>query len=408
MEAPSVGIYKRGTISAGDEVVFYLPSNIDVSSYDNQYKGIHLTTSSSNVTVIGQSIDVATSDSFFALPIIELDDVYIYYGISVPRASHSLLVNSNSSILVVGTEDRTIMKLETTQSVNISVDNTVINVIPGMQYSLVINRLQTIYIGSCDDLSGTKIVTDKPVSVFSGHECGNVPWNLRHCSYLIEQISPTALWGKTYYTAPLAGKRSYTIKILAAHDSATVNVCCNNVMKTYTINEGGFFNKTLQMTDHCAIYSDKVILVVQLSHSGDEDIDHGDPMMTLIPATNQYLNKFDFVTIRTLHLAEYVHHINIIVMAQYYQHNAIYLIAGGANKSLDTEQWAPIQVNNITEAYAAQLTIPEGVVQVFHTNASAQMMAIMYGFDFIDGYGHIGGLGIHNQTDRTKTSAVTG
>ena len=407
MEAPSVGFYKRGTILAGDEVFFNLPSNIDVSSDDNQYKGIHLTTSSSNVTVIGQSLDSATGDSFFALPIIELDDVYIYYGISVPRASHSLLVNS--SILVVGTEDRTIMKLATTQSVNISIDSTVINVIPGMQYSLVINRLQTIYIGSRDDLSGTKIVTDKPVSVFSGHECANVPWNVRYCSYLVEQIPPTALWGKTYYTAPLAGKRSYTIKILAAHDSTTVNVHCNNVMKTYTINEGGFFNKTLQMTNHCAIYSDKVILVVQLSHGGDEDNDHGDPMMTLIPATNQYLNEFDFVTIRNpLDLTDYVHHVNIIVMAQYYQPNMIYLIAVGANNSLDTEQWAPIQVNNITEAYAAQLTIPEGVVQVFHTNASAQMMTIMYGFDFIDSYGHIGGLGIHNYTDRTETSTVTG
>ena len=407
MEAPSVGYYKRGTISAGDEVIFNLPSSIDVSSHDHEYNGIHLTTSSNNVTVIGQSLDYETSDSFFALPIIELDDVYIYYGISVPRASHSLLINS--SILVVGTEDGTMMNLTTTQSVNISIDNTIINVISGVQYSLVINRLQTIYIGSRDDLSGTKIVTDKPVSVFSGHECGNVPWNTMACSYLIEQIPPTAFWGKTYYTAPLVGKRSYTVKILAAYDSTTVNVYCNNVVKVYTINEGGFFNKTLRMTDHCAIYSEKIILVVQLSHGGSEEANHGDPMMTLVPATNQYLNKFDFVSIRNpFELTDYTHHVNIIVMAQYYQPNMIYLIAGGTNNSLNTQQWTPIQVNNITEAYATQLTIPEGIVQVFHTNASAQMMTIMYGFDFIDGYGHIGGLGIHNYANRTQMFAVTG
>ena len=410
MEAPSVGYYKRGTILAGDEAIFYLPSNIDVSSRDHEYFGIHLTTSSSNVTVIGQSLDFVTGDSFFALPIIELDDVYIYYGISVPRARYDLLLAIvNSSILVVGTEDNTMMNLTTTQSVNISIDNTIIHVTSGVQYSLVINRLQAIYIGSLDDLSGTKIVTNKPVSVFSGHECANVPWNIRACSYLIEQIPPTALWGKAYYTVPLAGKRSYTVKILAAHDSTTVNVYCTNVVKVYTVNEGGFFNKTLRMTDHCAIYSDKIILVVQLSHGGFEDSEHGDPMMTLVPATNQYLNKFDFVTIRSpLEFSDFTHHVNIIVMAQYYQPNLIYLIAGGTNNSLDTQQWTPIQVNNITEAYATQLTISDGIVQVFHTNASAQMMTIMYGFDFLDGYGHIGGLGIHNYANRTQMFAVTG
>ena len=391
MEAPGIGYYRNGTITAGDEVILNLPSSIEVSSVYHQNNGIYLTTSSDKVTVIGQNLDRRTSDSFFALPLIYLNDEYVYYGISLRRTVvHSSLINS--SILIVGTENNTMMKLTVTQSVNIGVGNTITTLIPGIQYSFVINRLQTIYIGSLEDLSGTKIVTNKLVSVFSGHQCGNVPWEVRYCSHLIEQIPPTALWGKVFYIVPLASKSSYTVKTLAAYNSTIINVYCNNTMESYTINEGEFINRTSHTNEYCAIHSNKEVLVVQLNHGGEYDNNYGDPMMTLVPATNQYLNKFDFSTIRNPIESGFNHYVNIIVKEQYYQPNMIYLIARGVNRSLVTQQWVPIQVNNIIEAYATQVNILEGVTQIFHTDASAEMMTIVYGFNTNDAYGHVGGL----------------
>ena len=396
IEAPGVGYYHRGIVSSTNEIILNLPSSLEVSSHYDQDKGIHLTTSS-NVTVIGQNLQWRTIDSFFALPIMELDDVYVYYGMSVPSGY------DHSAILIVGTENDTTMNLTTTQSVSISVGNTVTNLIPGRQYSFVVNRLQTVYIGSTNDLSGTKIVTDRPVSVFSGHECANVPQlYVTYCDHLIEQIPPVSLWGKAYYTSPLANKTSYTIKILAAYNSTTVNIYCNNTLESYSLNEGQFINKISQMNKYCAIKSNQNVLMVQLSHGGsEEDInDYGDPMMTLVPDTNQYSNQFDFSTIHDP--SGFNHHVNIIVMAQYYQPNMIYLIAGGVNRSLATQQWIPIWVNSITEAYATQVRIPEGVIHIVHTNPTAQMTAIVYGFKIRNSYGHIGG--IHNHTGKvTKT-----
>ena len=281
--------------------------------------------------------------------------------------------------------------LTITQSVSIGVNNAIKNLIPGIQYSFMINRLQTIYIASREDLSGTKIVTDKPVSVFSGHKCGNVPRNVTFCSHIIEQIPPTALWGKTYYTAPFQNKTSYSVKVLAANNFTTVSMYCNDSIETYVLNEGEFIDKILQMNEHCAIYSSSELLVVQVSHGGSEDNGYGDPMMTLVPAANQFLNEFVFSTIRNPLLSGYDHYVNIIVKEQYYQPNMMYLIAGGVNRSLVTQQWVPIQVNNTTEAYATQVSIPEGVAQIFHTNPSAEMMTMVYGFATYDGYGHIGG-----------------
>ena len=218
-----MGYYYNGTVSADNEVILNLPLSIVVSSINDQNKGIYLTTSSDSVTVIGQNLRSHTSDSYYALPIIELGDDHIYYGISVPRATvHSEAITN--SILIVGTENNTMMKLTVTQYVNIAVGNTARYLIPGREYSFVIDRLQTVYIETVEDLSGTKVVTNRPVSVVSGHECGNVPSNVTFCSHLIEQIPPTALWGDVHYTAPLANKRSYTIKILAAYSFTFVSI----------------------------------------------------------------------------------------------------------------------------------------------------------------------------------------
>ena len=395
IEVPNVGYYHHGTLSAGGKVTLNLPSSIEVSSHHDQDKGIYLTTSSDNVTVIGQSLISATSDSFLAFPIVELDDAYVYYGISVPKAVvHSESINS--SILIVGTENNTIMRLTVTQYVTIGVGDTIVRFIPGIQYSYVINRLQTIFIGSPEDLSGTKIATDRPVSVFSGHQCANIPSNITACSHLIEQMPPTAMWGKVYYVAPLVNRTSYTIKVLAAYHSTTVNMYCNNTLQSYIINEGEFFNVKSRMNVYCAIYSNKKVLVVQFAHGGSEEFNiHGDPMMTLVPATNQYLNKLYFSTVHNPVVSDYNHYVNIIVMRQYYQPNMIYLVVGGVNRSLVTQQWVPIQVNNINETYATQVRIPEGITQVIHTDATAQMTAIVYGFTINDGYGHMGGIRNH-------------
>ena len=398
IEIPSLTYYYNGTILPDHAVVLNLSSSVEVSSIYHQDRGIYLTTNSNKVTVIGQNHHHGTSETYFALPIIQLDGTYVYYGVSVPRnAVYLSLYMYNSAILIVGTENNTILQLMVTQTVNVAVGNTVTSLIPRRQYSFVINHLQTMYVRSIQDLTGTKIITNKPVSVFSGHECANVPRKVVACNHLTEQLPPTALWGKEYYTAPLANKTSYTIKILAAYNSTTINIYCNNTVESYAINEGEFHSKTMQIKQYCAVRSNKEVLVVQFSHGGDEDNQYGDPMMTLVPATNKYLNKFDFSTIRNP-LRQFLHYVNIIVMEQYYQPNMIYLIAGGVNRSLATQQWVPIQVNNTIEAYATQVTIPEGVAQVFHTDSSAQMMTIVYGFSRYDGYGHIGGMYIRKST----------
>jgi len=141
--------------------------------------------------------------------------------------------------------------------------------------------------------------------------------------------------------------------------------------------------------EYCVIQSSKELLVCQFSHGHDNN---GDSMVIWLPATIHHSNEFSFTTIRNPQRSSYKHFVNIIVLAQYYQPDMIYLIAGQVNKSLDTQEWVPVKVNNVIEAYATKVTITEGVVEIIHTNTSALMTTIVYGFAEYEGYGHPGGI----------------
>ena len=399
IEAPGVGYYRKGVIQAADnEAIISLPSKVVVSSHTEQNKGIYLNVSSNLVTVMGQNSQRATSDTFLALPTIHYTDSYVYYGVSVPKG----LVTSSqagkaSSILIVGTEDHTTMKVKMSQAVTVRIGKTTTGLTHGREYMFTINRLQTVYMKSFRDLTGTKIITDKPISVFSGHGCANVLENQQFCDHLVEQVPPTTLWGKTFYIAPLATRRSYTIKLLAAHNSTIVDVYCDNVKQTYSVNDGNYVIRTLTNQEYCAVHSNKVILVVQLSHgqADDNPINYGDPMMTLIPATIHYMDKFIFSTIRnTQAQLHYSHYVNIIVMKQFYHPEEIYVADRSANHSPNTSYWIPIRANNVTEVYGIQIALTQGVVEVFHSDPAAMMTVVAYGFTgkFPEGYGHPGGL----------------
>jgi len=182
---------------------------------------------------------------------------------------------------------------------------------------------------------------------------------------------------------------------LAAYDSTTVDVYCNNNINSYIINAGRFIELTYDNQVFCGVKADMVVLVSQFSHVYDTDL-RGDPMMTLVPATSHYTHSIISSTIEIS--VCYTHYINIIVLPDYYQPELISITTNeGINQSLDSVTWVPIIRSNITEAYAAQVNMPHGVFEVAHVNKSALMTVVVYGFavwalDFPVGYGHPGWL----------------
>ena len=389
IEAPGIGFYRNRTIIPNAQNIVDLPVNLIGRSHtfpDNVHdkipKCILLKTSSNKVTVIGQSNAQDTIDTFLAVPLRNLClSEYVYYPFSVATRA-----KADASIAIIGTEDATKVTIIIPVKAKISTNDTTgwKKQQSGRSHTYIISKMQTVYVSAyLKDLTGTKIVADKPLSVISGHECAFVPRHTMACDHLVEQVLPTALWDTKYYVAPLASRKSYTLKIIADHNNTMLQLVCNGTQTNLKVDEGEIFQRIYRNQEYCAIHSNKKISVVQLSHGNEED-NAGDPMMTLIPAVNDFSSKIVSSTNHIISHSNYTQFINIIVMAEYFQPSQIYMKVGRIHKTLESYNWVPITVDNIIEAYAAHvyLEATDEVFQITHFNTSALMSAIIYGFTF--------------------------
>ncbi len=174
--------------------------------------------------------------------------------------------NNRGYVTVVGTAAAT--EVTVTSSANTLHNEDTGVFIPGgsKTYTLepysVLN-LETAEFG--DDLTGSHIVSDKPVAVFAGSECGNIPNDMKCdqgscrgsglsckvdsdcpipccCDHLEEQLLPVASLGEHYVAArsqPRNGEMDYW-RILATADGTEITTT-PPVAQIPTLNEGDFF-----------------------------------------------------------------------------------------------------------------------------------------------------------------------
>ena len=399
IEAHVTGFNQSGIVTANIQNTVILPRSLIPPSYYRYYdnggykEGIFLQTTGNKITVIGRVDYPYYFDTFLVIPTVDMClQKYTYFAVSNSRYSYN-----QDSIAIVGTANHTTVNI-TLPSCSpgvIRLNNSVSwsSLDAGTLYSYEIQRLQIVYIATVSNsLLGTKVTTNKPINLFSGHEHGG--------NQIAEQIPPTELWGTVHYFAPLASTRLYIVNIIAAYDSTNIDIYCNNAVNSYTSNAGESVYITYRNQEFCGVYANKNVLVTQFSLPGYAD----DEMMITIPATVHYTNSitssvFEYFTVY------YDHYINIVVLADYFQPEMITITsAGGINQSLatDSHSWVPIIRNDVTEAYAAQinispdhLNISHSVFDVSHANKSALMTVVVYGFGGHTAYGHPGFLKSH-------------
>ena len=157
-------------------------------------------------------------DGFLALPCPWLQvEQYNYYAVSAPPSTSYTVINSNSAILIVSCNNGTQITFTPTATITYP-RNSNSTISAGTSTTVTLAKVQSLYIQSKGDLSGTRIVSNQPISLFSGHECAySPPTQGVQCDHLVEQIPPTSTWGKVFITAPSADRKTGDIfKIVAS------------------------------------------------------------------------------------------------------------------------------------------------------------------------------------------------
>ncbi len=252
------------------------------SSGDPENRAIHVT-AADEVSVYGLNRVPASTDAFMALPVDVLTSEYFVLGWPAPGVAPSL----NSQFAVVATQDGTEVTYTPTA-------DTTSGVIAGVPTTKTLNVGEALPVESATgDLSGTSITSTKPVAVFGGHRCANVPNNgTLACDYLVEQLPGTGTWGKSFLTVPLKTRlNGDTFRMLAQQDGTTVSV---NGAVVANLNKGQVHQQIID--GQSTVTADKPILLAQYSNGTTYDGVTSDPFMMLVSPTEQFLSDYTFTT----------------------------------------------------------------------------------------------------------------
>ena len=323
---------------------------------------------------------------------------YTYFGLSTQLP---MVDDKKSFLLLVGVENETRVTITPTQEVDIPAELRE-NGCPAMLESgstctVVLQPLNTLLLANMLDLTGTKIVSDKPLSVFSGHEC-HIPQGVGSCEPLVEQIPPIATWGKAFLVGPLEDRHGPELyKVVAAEASTAVSVYCVeedntdiNINLSFQLpREGSALEFPVGSTRLCSIRADKPILVVLMAPNvriGIGEIYDG-AFMALVAPVNQYINS---ITITMLSSGA----ITATIPAEFCPNAQCSLLV---NETDITSVPVPIHcsVDDVC-AYAVTSSLPAGVQRLKLADTSARMGLTSYTLTVKSGYGTITGMDLNH------------
>ena len=382
------GVIATGTVTNTSPVNVSLPHSLVTvgSGYSNRENGIVVYSDPNPISVVLVHYESGsgTYGEYLAYPYQEYAvSQYQYYLVSVGTP-----INLLSEALLVGNVDNTTVTITPTQTIIVPQDiqnssSSSITVNAGTSFNVTIHRMQTFFFGTYMDISGTSIVSDKPLTVISGHECGFVPDNLFPCQHLTEQIPPTVTWGKQFLLTPYAGRSRQYYKIIAAESDTTMNYTCSDVdTSTISLSNAGDFS--FQMSNngvYCSLVSNKPVLVVQLGPSGGLS-PGGDPVISMIPPIDQYSESVTFISPDISDFTS--HHVNI------------------ASVTIDTilmdGQPLSLTWNNISDSdnniigYGTQVLITDLTSHTITSMSNTKFSTLVYGFGNSEGYSYSAGV----------------
>ena len=356
-------------IRANTVVSVSLPTSVLLQRTETPERlAVHIT-SDTLIGVYGLNTRFQTTDTYLGLPTTVLGTEYRAMGYT--KLSAELL----SALTIIATEDDTEVTITPTAT-------TTMRRKIGKPFTVTLRKgdaytVGAIYesIGQCD-LTGTHIVSNKKIAVFSGHNCAYVPPKVDACNHLVEQLPPVSSWGKHFYLGNLRERSKYTYRVVASQDETKVF----EDSKLVAVLRAGEYHENPNVSRHLQVTADKPVLVAQYAQGFKNKDSVGDPMMILVSPTQQFLKQYRFATPIN---GDWHHYVNVVAPT-----TSISQIRLNGRR-LDSSQFAVLGESRYS---IAQVAIPFGT-HVITSETPFGLYSYGFGFraDAYDAYGNMAG-----------------
>ncbi|XP_062617017.1 uncharacterized protein LOC134278744 [Saccostrea cucullata] len=222
------------------------------------------------------------------------------------------------------------------------------------------------------DLTGTFIVSTKPISVFSGNRCQFLK---NGCSHMMTQLPPTTEFDNRYIVPPFYGEWGTLIQVISERQSS-INISVGSTVSMWHMQEKEFKNTEVTTDETTIIESTNPVLVTGFGMGSSNN----DPYMTVMPGVHQYIDNYK------------------IVIPDGYRDNYICVIIPEKSKNYLQINGIPIE-SNITVRLSSAVLDTIYSIYTFKVNSGAKVLSttnnaafglIAYSHRHSDGYAFAG------------------
>lgn len=383
-------------------------------------KGIQISSSDgvSKLAVMGFiSFRSHTADAFTVFPSHHYGS-YSYYGISPASLDHTSTSNDKTPktpegnfLLLVAAEDDTHVDITATLHAPVNVSH--ISSCPstlqaGTTCTVILQKLETVLLKGVD-ITGTRVDSNRPLSVFAGDECATVPSGYGRCELVYEQVPPVVTWGKTFLLGPLELRPYFgeVYKVISAGPNTDVDVYCVNQnnqndrfdLRFSLVQEGSAHKFLVGNKRMCSVTANKPVLLMLLAPSHQNGNSQDGVFMSIVPPVKQFTNSVTVTVPPDLSVRRFA---NIIVPNDYCSSPYCSLVINNSMETLPSAS-SPIYCSgNEVCAWAINVSLPAGVTRLGFSpaNPEAKMGVISHANHILYDYGTVGGMNLNHIAGR--------
>ena len=382
-----------GITSRDSPATVSIPFSYEIrgETYEWRNKGLRVSSLSKDlISVIAWSYrSAADYMAFLAQPCHEQStDTYTYYAVSTLGWS-----DQKSMFLIVACMNDTEILISPSQIVTLPTDAQdpnadLVSVNHGATHNVTLHSMQTLLVYQpYVDLSGTKIVTNKPVTIVSGHEASRVPPGTFDADPIVTQVQPTVTWGTDFLLHPHIGRSNGQNYKIIAHTPTTVSISCigSTPDTTYFMKPTDVHDFFTDANEYCSLVSTEPLYVAQVGVSTNYNGgNYGDNTLHTLPPVSQYLN-----TIQYRAFSEAFSYYSVLTTPEYFNTQ---LVIDGVTLNLT---WTPIMYSNGSVAGYGYGSATSGTHIVSHPNSNGKIFVAVYGWTTYGGYSYNAGMGLN-------------
>ncbi|KAG8570007.1 hypothetical protein GDO81_014640 [Engystomops pustulosus] len=276
-------------VGKGETVTFDLPKPSEVKG-SGVCPCTTIIKSDADITVMARNFKKTSGDVSLIYPV---DQWGTEYYIITPSKGPSAAIaegpsNHYPEFAVVTYEFETTVNISLTGSVQFKGKNYK----KGDTLTTNMEPFQSLQIQSIEDLSETRVNSQHPVAVLSGHSCA--PSN-EGCSHVFEQLQPVTSWGTSYFVPGMSFQsKSDQVFALASKSACFEYQSGGNKMKT-KVGAGQLMKFNVSVSSPLSIHSTERIQVLLFGTGGKYKNKPFGPFMTKVPDVNSFNLQYNLI-----------------------------------------------------------------------------------------------------------------